>query len=258
MKLIPDNASVTTTGNSTFFGYEVSFANGTNSYYWVGTCPSPVHGLLYDAVSNVTQDPRFVSAEGGDRYVVDPVNSLNGPVGNGNGSVYGELIFNYLNQSDSIYPCNLNYVYKNPIAAIYVLIPVTPNGTLVYDNDTINSFPGNQLNFNCPPEGGPSTFASTQIPSDFQVGNFSFNLISKGMNYVAPNGTSYPGYDYAFNVTYPSQNLSQVVVFSWPSSAALSANQEPSPFIAAPYGGYAVMRWFTNSTGLYLIVTARA
>jgi len=258
MQILPDNATVSATANSTYFGYQVSFPNGTTSYYSLGVCPSPVHQLLYNVVSNVSEDPRFVSAESGARFVVDPVNSLSSPQGNGNGSIYAVLIFNDLNLSDTIYPCNLQYVYKNPISSIYVIIPMTNNGSLVYQNESVSKYPGSDLNYNCPTETGIVTYAKSQIPQNFNLGNFTFDLVGNGTNYNAGNGTSYPGYDYAFNVTYPSQNLTALAVFTWPSASALSQNQEPTPFLAAPYQGYAVMRWFTNSTGLYLIVTTRA
>jgi hypothetical protein len=258
MQIVPYTANVTATGNTTYFGYDVSYPNGTNSYYSLGACPSPVHQILYDVVYNVTQDPRFIAAEGGANYVVDPVNSLTGPQGNGNGSLYALLIFNDMNLSSTIYPCNLNFAYKSTITEIRVLIPMTLNGTLTYQNETVMKYPGSALNYNCPPETGLTTFAKSQIPNQFNVGNFTFDLISNSTNYAATNGTSYPGYDYAFNVTYPSDNLSESVVFTWPTASALASNQVPSPFISVPYQGYAVMRWFTNSTGLYLTVTTLA
>lgn len=260
--LVPDSANVTFAANSTFSGDVVSFVNGTNSFFAAGSCPQPVHSNLYGAVSAVMQDQQFVSRENGSQFTVDPINSMASPLTLDNGSVYEELIFNRLNLSDPIYPCNLNLVYSNPIAAIYVFVPVLANGSYAYANESIASFPGNELQFNCPQETGIATFASAQLPGQFQVGGFTFNLISNGTNFVGQNSTSYPGYDYAFNVTYVSTsgygNTTQQVVFTWPKAGSLSNNQEPSPFIAAPFDAYVVMRWFTNSTGLYLTVTTLA
>lgn len=260
VRLLPVNATVSPVENSTFAGYQVRYGNGTFSYSQVGVCPSPVYLQLYEAVSNVTSDPRFTRAANGVQYVVDPVDSMTGPLQANNGSIFAELIFNNLNQSSTVYPCNLNFISKSPISAIFVFVPVLGNGSLLYANETITEVPGNQLQFNCQQmqETGSTTFAKSQIPQQFQVGNFGFNLISNGTNYVGANNTSYPGYDYAFNVTYPSSNLTQQVVFTWHSAADLSNGKQPNPFILTPYGAYVVMRWFTNSTGLYLVVTTRA
>lgn len=258
MQIVPYSANVTETANSTYFGYVVSYPNGTNSFYSLGTCPSPVHQLLYQVVANATQDPRFVAAEGGTKYVVDPVNSLTGLEECGNESFCVELVFNDMNLSDTVYPCNLNLAYKFTISQIRVVIPTSLSGNFSFQNETVQEFPGSELKYNCPAETGLVTYAKSQIPSQFNVGNFTFDLISNETDYAATNGTSYPGYDYAFNVTYPSANLSQSVVFTWPSASELSNNQEPNPFIVTPYQGYVVMRWFTNSTGLYLVVTTLA
>ncbi len=253
--LIPDSANVTLSANATVDGTFVTFSNGTNTFFSAGTCPQPVHQNLYDAVSVVTQDPRFVSEENGSEFTVDPTNSLAAPLTAPNGSTYEELIFNHLNLSDPIFPCNLNFVYSNPLAAIYVFVPVLPNGTYAYANDTIVEFPGNQLRFNCPQETGLTTYAKSRIPQQFQVGGFSFKLVGNGTNFVGDNGTSYPGFDYAFNVSYTQGNVTQQVVFTWPSAGALSSGQRPNPFLLAPYQAYVVMRWFTNATGLYFTVT---
>ena len=260
IQLLPTTATVSPVENSTFAGYQISYGNGTIVYSQVGVCPSPVYSQLYDAVSNVTADPRFTRAANGVQYVVDPVDSMTGPLTANNGTVFAELIFNNLNQSSTVYPCNLNFISKSPISAIFVFIPVLGDGTLLYANESITEVPGSQLQFNCQQmqETGSTTFAKSQIPPQFQVGSFDFNLVSNGTNFVGVNGTSYPGYDYAFNVNYPSSNLTQQVVFTWPSASDLSGGKQPEPFILSPYGAYVVMRWFTNSTGLYLVVTTRA
>ena len=260
-QLVPPSAQISFFANSTQSGDVVSYTNGTANFYAAGACPQPVYQNVYNAVATVNQDPRFVKAENGSQFTVDPINSLSSPLELLNGSVDEELIFNHLNLSDPIFPCNMNLVYSNPIAQIYVFIPVTSNGTYVYGNESIAAYPGYQLQFNCPTETGVTTFLKSQIPGQFQLGNFTFDLVSNGTNIAADNGTSYPGYDYLFNVTYAGL-ITQQTVFNWPSVQALSNNQEPSPFIATPFSSASetgvVMRWFTNSTGLYLTVTTLA
>jgi hypothetical protein len=258
---VPDSANVTFYANSTLSGINVAYQNGTSSFFLAGSCPQPVHEDLYQAVSNVSRDSRFLRAENGSQFTVDPINSLSQPLDAQNGSVFVALIFNELNLSDPIFPCNLNLVYSNPISQIYVFIPVTSNGTLAYGNETVAAYPGSQLQFNCPQETGTITYPKAELPQQFQVGGFAFSLVSNGTNFVGANGTSYPGFDYAFNVTYSYGNETGLspaqVVFTWPSIAA-SSSQEPSPFISAPFQANVVMRWFTNSTGLYLTVTTLA
>jgi hypothetical protein len=209
---------------------------------------------LYDAISNVSKDARFFSRENGSQFTIDPVNSFNAPLTLANGSSFEALIFNHLNLSDPIFPCNLNEVYRKPLAQIVVYIPVLPNGSYAYANSIFASYPGSVLQFNCPQETGLTTFSRSQIPDQFVVGGFSFNLIFNGTNYVGTNGTSYPGFDYAFNVTYVQENATQIVVFNWPSSQSIASDAQPSPFIATPFNSGVVMRWFSNST-LYLTVT---
>ncbi len=261
--LVPQSNNITFFANSTVSGTVVNATNSGQNFYQAGACPQPVHQNLYHAISVISQDPRFVKAENGSQFTIDPINSLNGNESLLNGTMVQELIFNHLNLSDPIYPCNLNLIYSNPISAIYVFVPVLPNGTEVFSNDSIAVYPGNQLRFYCPAETGVTTFVRSQIPGHFDVGNFSFNLVSNQTNFVGVNGTSYPGYDYAFNVTY--QNFTaqtQQAVFSWPSATALSSGQLPSPFIATPYSLpsaiFVVMRWFANSTGTYLTITTLA
>jgi hypothetical protein len=260
-QLVPDSANVTFFANSTIAGATVTYGNGTTSFYQAGTCPQPVHENLYQAVSAVSQDPHFIKDENGSQFTVDPINSLANPLDLQNGSTYEELIFDDLNLSDPIFPCNLNLIYSNPIAEIYVFIPVSANGTLVYANETVAAYPGNELQFNCPSETGLQTFAKSQITPQFQVGGFNFNLISNGTDFVGANSTSYPGYDYVFNITYtgtPGQNVTQQVVFTWPTAGAFSSGDQPTQFMATPFDAYVVMRWFTNSTGLFLTVTTLA
>jgi hypothetical protein len=262
-QLVPDSSNITFFANSTIAGTLVNSSGGSSAFYRAGTCPQPVHQDLYQAISAVTMDPRFVRAENGTQFTVDPINSLSQPVQLTNGLTYQELIFNHLNLSDPIYPCNLNLIYSQPISAIYVFVPILANGSLNYDNETIAAYPGSQLQFYCPTETGLTTFEKSQIPTNFTVGGFSFNLVSNKTNFSAPNGTSYPGYSYAFNVTYGnSSGETQQAIFTWPSVSAFSSGQIPSPFIATPFGTpqgvYVVMRWFSNSTGTFLTVTTLA
>jgi len=260
-QLVPSTAQISFFANSTIVGEYVTYSNGTSNFFTAGACPQPVYQNVYSAVATVDQDPRFIRIENGSQFTVDPINSLSQPITMLNGSEVGELIFNDLNLTDPIYPCNMNLIYSNPIAQIYVFIPLLPNGTYVYGNESIVAYPGSELRFYCPTETGVVTYLKSQIPDQFQSGNFTFNLVSNGTNVVATNGTSYPGYDYLFNVTYAG-TITQQVVFNWPSINDLLNNQEPSPFVVTPFSTTSsigvVMRWFTNSTGLYLTVTTLA
>jgi hypothetical protein len=259
--LIPDSATASFFANSTVAGVSVSYGNGSSSFFLAGKCPQPVHQNLYNAISVVAQDPRFIRDENGSQFTVDPIYSTNTPVNVGNGSEFNVLVFNRLNLSDPIFPCNMSTVFSKPIAQIDVLIPVSSNGTNVYSNDTITEYSGSQLRFNCQPETGVAILAKTRVIQPFQVGGFSFKLVSNETNFVGTNGTSFPGYDYAFNITYvgnPSQSFTQQVVFTWPSAGALNNNQAPKPFVKTSFNSYVVLRWFTNSTGLYLVVTTLA
>ena len=259
-QLFPDSAQFNFFANSTVAGTYVTSSNGTNTFFPAGACPQPVHQALSNAIANVTTKTQLSQDENGTQFTVDSVNSLGSPLTAANGSMYEALIFNHLNLSDPIFPCNLNEVYRNPIAQIDVYIPVLSNGSLVYANSTIITVPGSALQFNCPQETGLTTFSKSQIPQQFTVGGFSFNLIFNGTNYVT-NGTSYLGFDYAFNVTYTAPNVTQIfrqtVVFNWPSAQSFASNVQPTPFIATPFDSYVVMRWYVNST-LYLTVTTLA
>jgi hypothetical protein len=253
IQIVPDSAQINFVDNTTVAGILVSYTNGTSSFFAVGACPQPVHQALFNAVNTIQEDPKFVSAENGSQFTIDPVNSLGPPLTAPNGSVYEALFFDRLNQSNTIYPCNLAGVFKQPLGQIEVLLPVTSNGTYAMNNKTVLSYSGNQLHFNCPSETGVQTFAKSQIPNEFNVGGFNFSLAFTGANYAMTNGTSFPGWDYVFNVNYG--NFSQVVVFNWPSANALSQNAEPSPFIATPFSSYAVMRWYVANSTLYLTIT---
>ena len=242
--------------NTTAAGFYVSYTNGTNTFYSAGVCPQPVHRALYNAVSSVENDSKFVAAENGSQFTIDPINSLGPPLTAPNGSVYEALFFDRLNVSDTIYPCNLAGAFKQPLAEIEVLLPVTSNGSYIMENKTVLSFAQNQLRPNCPPETGLVTFARSQIPNQFSVGGFNFTLAFNGQNYVAPNGTRYAGQDYVFNVNYG--NMTQLVVFSWPSASALAANSQPVPFIATPFSSYVIMRWFGANSTIYLTITTGA
>jgi hypothetical protein len=255
-QVVPDSASINFTDNSTVAGISVSYVNGTNSFYSVGDCPQPVHQALYNTVSTIEMDSKFVAAENGSQFTVDPINSLGPPLTAPNGSVYEALFFDHLNLSDTIYPCNLAGAFKQPLGQIEVLLPVTPNGTYVLENKTVLSYSGTQLHFNCPPETGVKTYARSQIPNQFNVGGFNFTLAFNGENYVATNGTSYPGYDYVFNVSYG--NMSQIIVFKWASANSISENAEPIPFIATPFNSFVVMRWFGANSTLFLTLTTSA
>ena len=123
-------------------------------------------------------------------------------------------------------------------------------------NKTILSYSGSQLHFNCPNETGVKTLAKSQIPNKFNVGGFNFTLAFSGANYALSNGTSYPGVDYVFNVTYA--NFSQTVVFNWRSANTLTQNTLPTPFIATPFSPPVVMRWFAANSTLYLRITTTA
>jgi hypothetical protein len=260
--IIPDSATSSFFANSTISGVNVTYSDGSSSFYLSGVCPQPVHQNLYNAVSIVSQDPRFVREENGSQFTIDPTNSILTPTSLGNGSSVEALLFNDLNQSDPIFPCNLDFTYSNPIARILVILPVVDNGTQIdYSNESIAVVPSSIPPFNCPQETGVATVANSQLTNELQVGGFDFELISNSSSFVGANGTSYPGYDYAFNVTYvgsPPQNVTQQVVFTWPSEGTLADGQRPTPFIATPFNAYVVMRWFTNSTGLYLTVTTLA
>jgi len=248
--LVPDSASLSFFANSTIAGTRVSFSNGTSSFYPSGVCPQPVQRALYNAISNVSQDARFFSKENGSQFTIDPV--VSGPLTLANGSVVVALIFNHLNLSDPIFPCNLNEVSGNPLAQIVVVLPVLPNGSYVYANPAVFSYSGTP-HFSCPPETGLETFSRSQIPAQFVVGGFSFKQIFNGTNYVN-NGTSYPGFDYVFNVTYVAANVTQTVVFNWSSFQSIANDAQPSPFVSTLFSSGVVMRWFSNST-LYLTVT---
>ena len=255
-QVVPDSASINFFDNSTVAGFYVSYINGTNSFYSLGGCPQPVHQKLNNAVSTIEQDAKFVTAENGSRFTIDPVNSLGPPLTAPNGSVYEAVFFDNLNLSDTIYPCNLASAFKKPIGQIEVLLPVLPNGTYVMENKTVLSYSGSQLHFNCPPETGVKTFARSQIPNQFNVGGFNFTLAFNGPDYVTTNGTSYPGFDYVFNVSYG--NTSQIVVFNWVSVHSISTNDQPTPFLATPFRSYVVMRWFGENSTLFLTVTTGA
>ncbi len=260
--IIPDSATASFFANSTISGVNVTYSDGTRSFYLSGACPQPVHQNLYTAVATVSQNPRFVREENGSQFTVDPTDSILTPTALGNGSTVEALLFNDLNMSDPIFPCNLDFTYSNPIARILVIIPVIDNGTQVdYSNESILVVPTSVPPFNCPQETGIATVAKSQLNNELQVGGFAFKLISNSTSFVGANGTSYPGYDYAFNVTYvgsPPQNETEQVVFTWPSAGVLANSQPPSPFIATPFNAFVVMRWFTNATGLYLTVTTLA
>ena len=255
-QIVPDSAQINFFDNTTVAGFYVSYTNGTNSFYYAGVCPQPVHRALYDAVASVVSDSKFVAQENGSQFTVDPVNSLGAPLTAPNGSVYEALFFDRLNLSDTIYPCNLAGAFKQPLAEIEVLLPVRPNGSYIPENKTILYYPQNQLRPNCPPETGVVTFARSQIPHQFTVGGFNFTLAFTGQNYVATNGTSYAGQDYVFNVAYG--NTTQAVVFNWPSSAALASNAEPTPFIALAMNSYVIVRWFGANSTLYVTITTGA
>ena len=96
-QVVPDSAQVNFVDNATTVGILVSYTNGSSSFFNVGECPQPVHQTLYNAVNTVQADPKFVSAENGSQYTIDPINSLSQPLQAPNGSVYGVLFFDKLN-----------------------------------------------------------------------------------------------------------------------------------------------------------------
>ncbi len=112
---VSPSAQISFFANSTVAGEVVSYGNGTTYFYTAGACPQPVYQDVYNAVATVNQDPRFVRVENGSQFTVDPINSLASPIDMINGSVDEELIFNHLNLSYPIFPCNMNLVYSNPI-----------------------------------------------------------------------------------------------------------------------------------------------
>jgi hypothetical protein len=256
MQVVPDSANIQFFDNSTFAGDTVSYSNGTTGFFAAGVCPQPVSTALYDAVISVEQDQKFVSAENGSTYTINSIESLAGPLTAPNGSEYEALVFDNLNTSDTIFPCNLSGMYKNPLGQIEVLAPILANGSLDWASKAIFSYSGKELQFNCPSETGVTTFAISQIPEQFQVGGFSFQLLFNGTNYRADNGTSYQGFEYVFSVSY--DNPSQLVLFHWVSFSAELSNQLPSPFVATPFDSYVVMRWFTANSTLYLRITTSA
>ena len=144
LKEIPQNAVLGQYDNSTSQGFTATYANGTEAYFPLGTCPVPVTPDNYLIDSTIEANPAFVSAENGSTY--EATNACNchwsvnisGPTGEW--SVLNFVL--YSNQR--IYPCGLGsyWVYKQ-LGLILVTIPINSTGGLALSNASIEAGPGN-------------------------------------------------------------------------------------------------------------------
>ncbi len=146
LKEVPQNAVLGQYDNSTSQGFTATYANGTEAYFPLGTCPVPVTPDNYLIDSTIEANPAFVSAENGSTY--EATNACNcrwsvnvsGP--SGEWSVLNFVL--YSNQR--IYPCGPSsyWVYKQ-LGLILVTIPINSTGGLALSNASIEAGPGNNF-----------------------------------------------------------------------------------------------------------------
>lgn len=103
-------------------------------------------------------------------------------------------------------------------------------------------------------------FEATKWPANFTVGQYSFSVAACGPPCQTGTGVNLTinlGSEVNFNVTYQGQT--QMMEFGWPPVPPNNyPNALPSPSIGTAYGGGVTLNWFTNSTGLYVSISAKS
>lgn len=168
---MPANATIIGFENSTYIGYRVSLPNGTDSYFQLGGCPSPVSPRLFTVAAEIEQNFSFIAAEKNYTYVVDPIGSLNaGGTVMASGTTplsFTVVDFGYYS-NQRIYPCGGTYWTLLELGRIQVDLPIDQNGSYDFsDIRIISSFSSNGVQFfSC-------TTQATTIPTHVQTTTIS-------------------------------------------------------------------------------------
>ena len=143
LKQVPGSASITSFANATFAGYEVTFANGTRSFFSLDSCPVPVNPDLYSVASTIESNPGFIAAEGGGSYELSPL----GPAGMSNLSGSYSIYMFYLYSDQRVYPCGGTFWTYTQLGEIQVMIPInSTTGSLELSRMQLQTIPGSELN----------------------------------------------------------------------------------------------------------------
>jgi hypothetical protein len=255
--------------NATAAGEFVNFTGDVRAFYPEGACPVPVASSLFPLISSTEGNPEFIAAENGSSYIYG---GLGATLGNGlTGGRAQYFLFDSFSNA-TFYPCGPAYIFHYRVAEIQVGFNEETNGTLDTSNPMISidhDTADLNVNHGCPGSlRSPSALAYSMgsMPSNFQLGSFSFALIHNGTGYVESftNGTSraYPGYSIVFEVS--GLNATQDVVFDWrpPCSYSLGPVCTTGRILAPPTPNVALFRtsaamsWFSNRTGVYLSASA--
>jgi hypothetical protein len=99
-------------------------------------------------------------------------------------------------------------------------------------------------------------FKYTKLPANFTVDGYSFGLVCNGECVINVHGTPTQYFDTTviFNVTRSDQ--SQLMFFGWPPTEPTTI--EPPVTSGSAYNGQVLVTWFTNSTGVYVIISAKS
>ena len=143
LREVPASATVGTYDDSTFEGYVVTFANGTQSFFPLDSCPVPVSPSFYGALAPIESSPAFVAAEGGHDYEADP---FGGGTLSNTSRIYDALAFT-LYSDQKMYPCGGTYWTYTKLGEIQVLVPVNAtSGALEFSHLQIQVIPVSELN----------------------------------------------------------------------------------------------------------------
>ncbi len=76
LEKVPNGTSIARFTNSTFLGYQATFANGTRVYFQQNACPVLVPPSLYNLTLSIESGSGFATAESGGAYRVQPIPSF--------------------------------------------------------------------------------------------------------------------------------------------------------------------------------------
>lgn len=146
---VPDNASVNSLENSSFVGYEVTYANGTQSLFSLDACPVPVTPDLFSIASSIESNPRFIAAEGGAAYEVECcAHAPSGATGLKTNSTGSYAVYMFVLFGSQVINFGCGWTYAE-VAGMWVTVPLNgTTGSLDLSRIQVQTIPNNDLNTN--------------------------------------------------------------------------------------------------------------
>jgi hypothetical protein len=132
---VPENSTIQIYLGLFSGGNTVTYTNGSQVAYALGSCPQPVKPSIYAIVTMVEGDPRFIALENGSQYSLDP-QSYGGHLGMKDGK---EVIFKSLTfvlfSKYPVHPCGLGNGTSNELIG-----EIAVEFVLGYDGVTVSDF----------------------------------------------------------------------------------------------------------------------